>query len=83
MVSRALVVDATRHRTAVDRVYYSGIRETPKLVTPFLWVAVAVLRIVVVNEMGVADVLVERWMKRRIGEEIGKVVAWSHRVENL
>lgn len=60
LICRSLIVDASSHRPSVNGIDHPIFREAPELVTPFLRVAVAILRVVVVNEMGILDVCVKR-----------------------
>lgn len=62
----------------MDGVDYTIRRKTPKFVAPFLGVALAILRVVVVDEMRVENVLVEGRIKSGIGEKVGEVVTWCH-----
>ena len=60
LICRSLVVDASSHRPSVDGVHHPIFREAPKFVTPFLRVTVTILRVVVVDEVGILNVFVKR-----------------------
>lgn len=60
LICRSLIVDASSHRPSVNGVDHPIFREAPEFVTPFLRVAVVVLRVVVVDEVSILDVFVKR-----------------------
>lgn len=57
----------------MDGVDYPVLREEPHLVSPFLGVAVGVLSVIVVYEVGVSDVSVEGRVQRSVGLEGGEL----------
>jgi hypothetical protein len=59
---------------------YTRVGETPELVPPFLGVAVLILGVIIIDEVRITNVFVERLVKWCIGQEVGKLIAWRHDV---
>ena len=51
----------------MNGIYNAVLREEPHLVAPLLRIAIFILGVVVVDEVGIANVLVEGRVKRRVG----------------
>jgi hypothetical protein len=57
---------------------YTRVGKTPELVPPFLGVAVLILGVIIIDEVRITDVFVERLVKWCISQEVGKLIAWRH-----
>jgi hypothetical protein len=67
-------------RTSMDCVNHTRVGEAPELVPPFLGVAVLILGIIVIDEMRITNVFIERLMEWCVGQEVGELVARCHNV---
>ena len=66
----------------MDCVDYTIVGEAPEFVSPLLGIAVGVLRMVVVDEVRIANVLVEGRVKGGVGEKVRKSITWRHVVQD-
>lgn len=72
LVLAGLVVYPAGHWPTVDSVVDLVLGEKPHFVPPLFRVAICILGVIVIDEMRVPDVLVERRVERRIRQKLGQ-----------
>lgn len=75
LICSGLVVDAAGHRPSVDGIDDTIFGKEPHLITPLLRLAVFTLGVIIVDEVLVPNVLIERRVQRSIRE-----VLWERHV---